>query len=170
VLKNDGMSVLVAHAPINVDMEQCGIVGVRYTSTLLPETCMSSGLTTRSCSSETGCSGSVMERSRSVGYQRCGNTGEARGSAARRTKDFLRIDLLSLVRLPLRSLRPQTPVGVDLRIPLGMLVPQKSLPGLLAGARGVRGREDGGVDVVQLAGHGVLCDLGCDEMYFRWGV
>jgi hypothetical protein len=156
VLKNDGMSVLVAHAPINVDMEQCGIVGVRYTSTLLPETCMSSGLTTRSCSSETGCSGSVMERSRSVGYQRCGNTGEARGSAARRTKDFLRIDLLSLVRLPLR--------------PLGMLVPQKSLPGLLAGARGVRGREDGGVDVVQLAGHGVLCDLGCDEMYFRWGV
>lgn len=124
------MSELVPHVPIRVDMEQCGMVGVRYTNTLLPETCMSSGLTTRSCSSETGCSGSVMERSRSVRYQRCGDNSEVRGSGPRRTKDFLRINLLSLIRLPLRSLGPPTPV--DLGITLGMLVPQQSLPGLLA--------------------------------------
>lgn len=52
-------------SPINVDIEQCGIVGVRYTSTRLPTTWMSSRLTTRSCSSDTGCSGSVTLRRRS---------------------------------------------------------------------------------------------------------
>jgi hypothetical protein len=44
---------------MSVDMEQCGMVGVKYTRTRLPATWMSSAETTRSCSRDTGCSGSV---------------------------------------------------------------------------------------------------------------
>lgn len=84
---------------MRVDMEQCGIVGVRNTNTRLPETCMSSGLTTLSCSSETGCSGSVMERRRSsaqsVPFRPA--LGERKG----RTKNLLGVNLFPLFLLPL---------------------------------------------------------------------
>lgn len=74
---------MILNLPMRVDMEQCGIVGVRYTNTRFPATWISSGFTTRSCSKDTGCSGSVIDRKRSVELsvmviKRLGNSGGKR--------------------------------------------------------------------------------------------
>lgn len=142
--------VTKSDSPIKVDMEQCGIVGVRYTNTLLPATWMSSGVTTRSCSSETGCSGSVIDRSKSAqSASDSAFSGLATAMLPRRisvvetrrlTKDLLGVNLF-----PLLFARPSF---IRQGVTLGIGVPQKRLRRLLPfRRRGGRGK-DGRVGVV----------------------
>ncbi|KAG5463649.1 MAG: hypothetical protein BJ554DRAFT_5713 [Olpidium bornovanus] len=73
------------HRPISVAMEQCGIVGVNSTRTRLrsSSTVMWSAWATFSCSSVSGCSGSLIDRMSSFGGVPPGEETGGRGSRMR---------------------------------------------------------------------------------------